>query len=77
MREQVGYPEADDAPPIDPAAIEEAYAQHRARRRARRAHVRRSRWAGARFWVILILLVAACVFLALTTWREVARLFGL
>jgi len=27
--------------------------------------------------VVLVLLVAVCVFLALTTWREIGRLFGL
>ena len=26
---------------------------------------------------LLVLLVAVCVFLALTTWREIGRLFGL
>jgi hypothetical protein len=35
------------------------------------------RRAGARFWVVLVLLVAACVVLAMTTWREIGRLFGL
>jgi hypothetical protein len=77
MREQVAERTPDDPPPIDPAAVEQAYGWHRARRRARVARVRRTRWAGVRFWVILALLVTACIFLALTTWREVARLFGL
>lgn len=77
MHEQVAEPAADDVPPIDPAAVEQAYAEHRARRRARRAYLRRMRWAGVRFWLFLVLLVGAAVFLALTTWREVARLFGL
>jgi anti-sigma-K factor RskA len=77
MRDQVTELRSEDVPPIDPSAVEHAYVQHRARRRARHAHHRRTRWAGVRFWVILVLLVAACVFLALTTWREVARLFGL
>ena len=35
------------------------------------------RRAGARFWVVLVLLVAACVVLAMTTWHEIGRLFGL
>jgi hypothetical protein len=39
--------------------------------------VRRSRRAGARFWVVLILLLASCVAIAVTTWREIGRLFGL
>ena len=29
------------------------------------------------FWVVLVLLVAACAVLAMTTWREIGRLFGL
>jgi anti-sigma-K factor RskA len=77
MRDQVAERGSDDAPPIDPAAVERAYVEHRARRRARYAHFRRTRWSGLRFWVFLVLLVGVCVVLALSTWREVARLFGL
>jgi hypothetical protein len=33
--------------------------------------------AGARFWIVLLLLVVAFVALATTTWREIGRLFGL
>jgi hypothetical protein len=33
--------------------------------------------AGARFWVVLLLLVVAFAALATTTWREIGRLFGL
>lgn len=68
---------ADEAPTLDPDAVRRSYQQHRARRRARVEHRRRSRMAGARFWVVLVLLVIACVLLALTTWREIGRLFGL
>lgn len=67
----------DEAPALDPDAVRRAYQEHRARRRARVEHRRRTKLAGARFWVVLVLLVAACVLLALTTWREVGRLFGL
>lgn len=70
-------PGPDGTPPLDPDAISRSYRLHRARRRARIEHRRRTKRAGARFWVVLVLLVAACVFLALTTWREVGRLFGL
>ncbi len=38
---------------------------------------KRTKWAGARFWVVLVLLIVACVLLAMTTWREIGRLFGL
>ena len=72
-----GALEPDDAPSLDPDAVRRSYQHHRARRRARVEHVRRSRRAGARFWVVLLLLVAACMVLAMTTWREIGRLFGL
>jgi hypothetical protein len=67
----------DDPIPVDPDAVRRSYRAHRARRRARVEHVRRTKRAGARFWVVFVLLVAACVILALTTWREIGRLFGL
>lgn len=67
----------DDAPTLDPDAVRRSYHEHRARRRARIEHRRRTRWAGARYWVVLVLLVAACAVLAMTTWREIGRLFGL
>jgi hypothetical protein len=67
----------DETPPLDPDVVRRSYHEHRARRRARVEYLRRSRRAGARFWVVLVLLVAACVVLALTTWREIGRLFGL
>jgi hypothetical protein len=67
----------DETPPLDPDAVRRSYDEHRARRRARVEHHRRMRRAGARFWVVLVLLVTACVVLAMTTWREIGRLFGL
>ena len=67
----------EEAPTLDPDAVRRSYYLHRARRKARVEHRKRSKRAGARFWVVLVLLVAVCVFLALTTWREVGRLFGL
>jgi hypothetical protein len=72
-----GALEPDDAPALDADAVRRSYQHHRARRRARIEHVRRSKRAGARFWVVLGLLVAVCVVLAMTTWREIGRLFGL
>jgi hypothetical protein len=67
----------DETVPVDPDAVDFAYRVHRARRRARIEHRKRQRRAGARFWIVVVLLIAACVFLALTTWREIAELFGL
>jgi hypothetical protein len=72
-----GALEPDDVPSLDAEEIRRAYQHHRARRRARVERVRRSRRAGARFWIVLLLLVAASVVLAMTTWREIGRLFGL
>ena len=66
-----------EAPALDPDAVRRSYHHHRARRRARVEHTRRTKRAGARFWVVFVLLVAAFVLLALTTWREIGRLFGL
>ena len=66
-----------ETPALDPDAVRRSYQHHRARRRARVEHTRRTRRAGARFWVVFVLLVAAFVLLALTTWREIGRLFGL
>ena len=66
-----------EPPTLDPDAVRRSYRAHRARRAARVAHRRQSRMAGARFWIVLLLLVAAFVALATTTWREIGRLFGL
>jgi hypothetical protein len=66
-----------EAPPIDPTAVQRAYRLERARRRVRDERRRASRRADRRFWVILLVLVVACVVLALTVWHEVERLFGL
>jgi hypothetical protein len=66
-----------ETPALDPDAVRRSYQHHRARRRARVEHTRRTKRAGTRFWVVFVLLVAAFVLLALTTWREIGRLFGL
>ena len=73
-REAVG----DDAPPAyDPLAVDRAYLQERARRRARLERQRAKRRASLRFWFVLLVLLAASVLLSLTIWREIERLFGL
>ena len=66
-----------DAVPLDPSAVDRAYLQERARRRARVERSRARRRAGLRFWLVLLGLVAVSVLLTLTIWREVERLFGL
>lgn len=70
-------PAREDAPPFDPVAVDRAYLQERARRRARIERSREQRRAAIRFWVVLLGLIAVAVVLTLTTWREVERLFGL
>lgn len=66
-----------NVPPIDPAAVDRAYRLERARRRARVEHRRQVRRAGLRFWVVLVGLLVLALFLTLSLWREVQRLFGL
>jgi hypothetical protein len=66
-----------EPPTVDPDAIRRSYRVHRARRAARIEHRRRTRWASARVWVVLLLLLIAVVALATTTWHEIGRLFGL
>lgn len=67
----------DDAPPVDPEAVSHAYRLHRARRKARIEHRKRSKRAGIRFWLVSLLLLGACVVLAVTIWHQIQQLFGL
>ena len=67
----------DDAPPLDPDAVSDAYRFHRARRAARARRQRERLWAGVRFWLVLLLVIAATAFLALRTMGEIERVFGL
>jgi hypothetical protein len=66
-----------DAMSFDPGAVDRAYLQERARRRARIERSRARRRAGLRFWLVLLGLLGVSVLLTLTIWREVERLFGL
>lgn len=78
MAEPAAQPRAgDDTPPFDPVAVDRAYLQERARRRARIERSRARRRAALRFWLVLLGLIAVSVLLTLTIWREVERLFGL
>ena len=67
----------EEEAPLDPEAVSRAYRFHRARRRARQQRHRERRWASRRFWVVLVLAVAAAVFLASQTLGEIERVFGL
>jgi len=66
-----------DAPPLDPGAIDRAYRHHRARRYARIERRRATRRAGARFWLVLLVLVAVTVAIAVFVAHDVQRLFGI
>jgi hypothetical protein len=66
-----------ESPPIDPEAVRREYRRQRSLRRAKIDRERRTTRAGARFWLVLALLVAGAAFVALTTWRQIGELFGL
>ena len=66
-----------DDPPVDPGAIDRAYHYHRARRNARVRRNREKARARLRFLVTFAVLVGLAVFLMLTIWREVQKVFGL
>ncbi|MBA3429619.1 MAG: hypothetical protein H0U07_13770 [Actinobacteria bacterium] len=67
----------DAPPPFDPVAVDRAYLQERARRRARVERSQARRRASLRFWFVLLVLLAVSAVLIVTIWREIERLFGL
>jgi len=77
VAEPARTPAAEDGPPVDPVAVDRAYVLHRARRQARIDHLRASRRAGIRFWVVLLVLLGASSVIGLSIWHEIQRLFGL
>lgn len=64
-------------PPVDPQAIDRAYHYHRARRNARIRRKREKSRARMRFVLTFVVLVGFAIFLMLTTWHEVQKVFGL
>lgn len=74
---KVGPTISDDAPPLDPEAVERAYHFHRAKRAARRRRDLESRIAAVRFWLVLALVVLVAAVLAARTLGEIERIFGL
>jgi uncharacterized protein with von Willebrand factor type A (vWA) domain len=68
---------SDDIPVVDHEAVRDTVRLHRARRKARIDHRKRTRRAGLRFWVVLVLLLVASVVLLVTIWNEIQNLFGL
>ena len=67
----------DEVPVVDHEAVRDTVRLHRARRKARTAHKRRTRRAGIRFWVVFVALVVASIALSVIVWQEIQRLFGL
>ena len=67
----------EDAPSLDPAAIEHAYLRERARRRARIAHRESKRSSNARFWIVLSLLALLTVVIGLIALHEIQTTFGI
>ena len=72
-----GTASSADDPPIDPGAVSDAYRLHRARRKARTEHRKRTKRAGVRFWFVLLTLLVASVVVAVAIWHEIQQLFGL
>lgn len=66
-----------DAPPVDAQAIDRAYHYHRARRNARVRRNREKAHARLRFFITFVLLVGLALFLVLTIWNEIHKVFGL
>jgi len=66
-----------EEPPVDPGAIDRAYHYHRARRNARIRRKREKARARLRFLATFAVLVALAVFLMLTSWHEIQKVFGL
>ena len=66
----------DEALELDPAAVQRAYQLHRASRRAHRNRERETKRANLRFWLVLLALVAASVYLSIVIWHQIERTFG-
>jgi hypothetical protein len=76
LRDEIAITDTETEPPLDPYAIADAYRLHRARRRARIEHMREKRRAGLRFWLVVLVLIAASVALVVVVVDEVQKLFG-
>jgi hypothetical protein len=69
-------PPSDEAPSLDPRAIERNYRREKARRRARVERRSAARRSNVRFFVTLIALGFVTAFLILAAWHELQTLFG-
>jgi hypothetical protein len=69
--------EPPEDPPVDPGAVDRAYHYHRARRNARIRRKREKSHATLRFAATFVVLVGLALFLILTIWHQVQKVFGL
>jgi type VI protein secretion system component VasF len=70
-------PAPTQEPPLDPGAVDRAYHYHRARRNARSRRRRERTHARLRFFLTFAILLGLAIFLMLTLWHEVQKVFGL
>jgi hypothetical protein len=66
----------DDAPSLDPSAIERNYRRERARRRARSERRTEAQRSNLRFWTAVLVLAFVAAFVILAAWHELNTLFG-
>lgn len=78
----MGYPARqtqpeDEKPPIDPTAISRAYEREKASRQVREERVQARNRAHMRFYVTILVMLAAVAGIALLIWQETKTLFGI
>lgn len=78
----MGYPSRqtrpeDDKPPIDPMAITRAYKRERASRHVRQERARARNRAHLRFYVTMLVMLAAVAVIAMLIWQKTETLFGI
>ncbi len=67
----------EDAPSLDPLAVERAYRRERHRRRLRSERRNEARRSHIRFWITLLVLTFATAFIVLASWHKVQTMFGI
>ena len=71
-------PVEEATPPIDdPLAVHQAFRQHRRKRLARIEHIRETKQATRRFWILIAALFMLAVFLSVTIWEQIQSVFGI
>ena len=66
----------EEAPSLDPTAIERAYRRERTRRHVRSTRREYARSSNARFYVVIAVLLFLTVLIALGALREIQHTFG-